>query len=428
MFRTFRFTALTRVALILPFAPFLLRASDWPQWRGPERNGISSETGLLQEWPKAGPKMLWEIKDLGSGYAAPAVQGERLYALGSEGLDDEFVQARSVQDGRRLWRTHLGNVGQPDQQPNFPTARSTPTVDGDLLYALGSDGDLACLETATGGARWRKNLQKDLGGTPGNWAYAESPLIDGDVLVCTPGGSNATVLALNKKTGDVIWKAAVPGGDAAAYTSAIVVEVGGIKQYVQMLGKGLVGVEAKTGKILWRYARTVSRYGATIPSPIARGPFVYSAGSGSGGGLIKLDAKDGTVVPTQVYFSPKLPTAIGGAVLVGDYLYGTGSQSLLCVEFLTGNVKWENRALGPASICYADHRLYLHGENGEVALAEATPDGYREKGHFSPPEQPVRKNDLERAWAYPVVADGRVYVRDHQMLWCYDVRGGTGER
>ena len=417
-----------RIALCLSLASTLLPAADWPQWRGPHRDGVSAETGLLKEWPPGGPKLRWQIKESGSGYSTPAVVGDRLYVLGNMGLDDEFAQALSVQEGKREWRTRLGKVGNPNQKPKFPAARSTPTVDGELLYAFGSDGDLACLETATGKVRWQKNVRTEFGGKPGTWAYSESPLVDGDVLVCTPGGSEATLLALNKKTGPLLWKAHVPGGDEAAYASAIIVEAAGLKQYVQMLQKGLVGVDAKTGKFLWRYDKVISRYGANIPTPIARDGKIFCAGAGTGGALIKLNAKEGAVEPEQVYFSPKLPTAIGGAVLVGDYLYGTGGQGMLCVEFNTGNIKWEDRALGAASLCLADGRLYLHSEKGEVALVEPTPDGYHEKGRFVPSDQPNHSDPMEKSWAYPVVANGLLYIRDHNLLWCYEVQAKPDRR
>src|ERR1043166_3417384 len=419
-----RLTSIIFSVLGLLLASAHVFGADWPQWRGPNRDGISKETGLLKTWPKEGPKLRWEVKDIGSGYSTPAVVGDRLYLMGNEGLEKEFVQALAVKDGQRVWRTPLGKVGNPEQQPTFPAARSTPTVDGQVLYALGSDGDLACIEIAAGKVHWQKNLRKDFAGKPGTWAYWESPLVDGDAVVCTPGGSEATLVALNKKTGDVIWKSAVPGGDDAAYASAIVVQAAGVKQYVQMLKKGLVGVEAKSGKFLWRYDKTVSRYGANIPTPVVRDGHIYCAGAGTGGGLIKLKAQDGGVQAEQVYVSPKVPTAIGGAVLLGNFLYGTGGQSLVCSEWDTGKIKWEERALAPASICFADGRLYLHGENGEAALVEPSPDGYQEKGRFAPPHQPERSQAMEKAWVYPVVANGQLYIRDHNMLWCYDVKAG----
>jgi outer membrane protein assembly factor BamB len=293
-----------------------------------------------------------------------------------------------------------------------------------VLYALGSDGDLACVETSSGKIRWEKNLRKEFGGKPGDWAYSESPLIDVNTLVCTPGGSEATLVALNKSTGEIIWKCPVPGGDDAAYTSAIVVDAAGSKQYVQVLKKGIVGVEAKTGKFLWRYDKTASRYGANIPSPVADQGYIYSAGAGTGGALIQLKSDQGSVQPDQVYFSPKLPTAIGGAVKLGDVLYGTTGEALVCFGFRNGDIKWQDRALGAASLCYADGRLYLHGENGQVALVEPSADSYHEKGRFAPPDQPKRLNDMEKAWAYPVVAEGKLFLRDQGLLWCYDVQAG----
>ncbi len=321
-------------------------AADWPQWRGPQRNGVSEETGLLKQWPTEYPKLVWQVKKIGSGYSTPAVVGERIYLLSNEGLENEFVQALGAVDGGKVWSTRIGKVGNPDQRPNYPAARSTPTVDGGSLYALGSDGDLACLETGTGKIVWQKSLRKDFAGKPGTWAYSESPLIDGDVLVCTPGGNTATLVALNKTTGDVLWKCALPSGGEAAYASAIVVEAGGIKQYVQILAKELVGVEAKTGKLLWHYDRTAKGSPAVIPTPVAAKGSVYSAGARTGGGLVKLTAQDDSVHAEPLYFSQKLPTAIGGTVIVGDFLYGTTAQALLCVEFATGNVKWADKSIG----------------------------------------------------------------------------------
>jgi outer membrane protein assembly factor BamB len=397
-------------------------AADWPQWRGPERDGVSKETGLLKEWPKDGPKLLWQVTDIDYGYSTPAVAGDRLYLLSNKGKDDEFVLALGVKDGQRVWSRRLGKVG-PNQGPQYPGARSTPTVEGERLYALGSDGDLACLDTAKGEVRWKKSLRSDFGGQPGLWAYSESPLIDGEALVCTPGGKEATLVALNKNNGEVLWKCAVPGGDQAAYSSVIVVEADGVKQYVQLLAKGLVGVDAKTGKFLWRYDKTAKGSPAVIPTPVAHAGYVYSSAARVGGGLVKLKAKDGAVEAEPVYFKASLPSSIGGAVRIGDYLYGTTMRGLQCVEFTTGNEKWQDKCVGAGAICSADGLLYIHGENGMVALVEATPEAYREKGRFSPPGQPKHTLQMEQAWAYPVVANGRLYLRDLGVLWCYDIKG-----
>jgi outer membrane protein assembly factor BamB len=338
--------------------------------------------------------------------------------MANKGMDDEFVKALETKDGKEAWSTRVGKVG-PNRGQNYPGARSTPTVDGESLYALGSDGDLACLETATGKVRWTKNLRTAFDGQTGNWAYAESPLIDGDVLVCTPGGAKATLVALNKKTGDEIWRCPVPGGEQAAYASVIVVEASGVKQYVQLLQRGVVGVDAKTGNFLWRYDAIAQGSPANIPTPVAHKGYVYSS-TGKAGGLVKLKAEQGKVIAEQVYLTKELPTAIGGSVLLGDHLYGTTSRGLVCAEFTTGKVKWQDKAVGAGSLCYADGGLYMHSEGtGAVALVEATPEAYREKGRFTPPGQPERKG---KAWAYPVVANGRLYVRDWGVLWCYDVK------
>jgi outer membrane protein assembly factor BamB len=404
-------------------------AADWPQWRGPDRNGISKETGLLAMWPKDGPRLVWQIKDIGYGYTTPAVVGPRLYLVSSKGNDNEFVQAREVKDGAEVWTRKLGKVGNLNQKPPYPGARSTPTVDGDVLFVLGSDGDLACVEIANGKVRWHKNLRTDFDGKPGTWAYSESPLIDGDVLVCTPGGKDATLVALDKKTGSVIWKSAVPGGDAAGYASVTISHAAGRKQYVQFLAKGVVGVDAKTGAFLWRYDKTAKNSPANIPTPVVHADFVYSGTGLGGGGLVRLKAEGGGIIAEPVYYERDVPTSIGGAIVLGEYLYGTNGQGLLCAELATGKQQWQDMCVGAASLCYAEGRLYVHGENGDVALVEASPKAYRELGRFTPPDQPKHlRGTGEKAWSYPVVANGRLYIHDVGTLWCYDVKDSKGSK
>jgi outer membrane protein assembly factor BamB len=422
---------LTSVAICLCFsaisvtksANITASTSDWPQWRGPQRNGISQEKGLLKQWPAEGPKLLWQVNDIGDGYSTPAIVGTRIYLMSNRGMENEFVQALSTQDGKPVWTTRIGNVGNP-QDFLYAKARSTPTVDGEFIYALGSDGDLACLETRSGKIKWQKSLRKEFGGKPGTWAYSESPLVDGDVVVVTPGGAEATMLALNKRTGAVIWKSAIPGGEHAGYASAIVVQASGRKQYVQFLSKGIVGVDAKTGQFLWRYAEVVKGM-AQMVTPVARDGYVYGGAQGVGGGLVRLKSDGGGVAAEQVYFERGLPSSIGGSVLVGEYLYGTSGAGLVAVEFATGKIKWQAECIGRGSVAYADGFLYVHGENGEVALVEATAEAYREKGRFTPSAQPKR-NRLgpmpEKAWTYPAIANGRLYIRDIGTLWAYDIK------
>ena len=405
--------------LTLALSSFSL-AADWPQWRGPERTGISQEMGLLKEWPEGGPKLLWQVKEIGDGYSTPAVVGDRLYLISNKGMDNEYVHCLSAADGKELWTTTIGKVGANDG-PQYPGSRSTPTIDDHRLYALGSNGDLACLEAASGKILWKKNVKEEFGGQFGKWAYSESPLVDGEAVVVTPGGADATLLKLNKATGEVVWKSAVPGGDKAAYSSIIVVETGGVKQYVQFLEKGLVGVDAQSGKLLWRYDKTAQGSPANIPTPVAKDAYVYSATNRGGAGLVQLKGGTNAFDAEQVYASSQLPSAIGGAVLVDGYLYGTKSENLICADFLTGEVKWQNRSINAASVCVADGRLYLHGENGDVALVEVSPTSYRELGKFTPPDIQPRGKVNSKAWAYPVVAGGKLYIRDLGCVWCYDV-------
>ena len=425
-------TAIAALCLCLQYAPVASYAdigastSDWPQWRGPQRDGISQESGLLKRWPAEGPKLLWQVNGIGDGFSTPSVVGTRIYLMSNRGMENEFVQALSVEDGKPIWTTRVGAVGNPDQNPPYPKARSTPTVDGDFIYALGSDGDLAGLEARSGKILWQKGLRKEFGGQPHEWAYAESPLVDGSAVVVTPGGAQATIVALNKKTGAVIWKSAVPGADPAGYASAIVVQGGGRKQYVQFLSKGIVGVDAKTGEFLWRYKEVV-KGAAQAFTPVARGAYVYGGALSIGGGLVRLKPDGGGVTAEQVYFERGLPNGFGGAVLVGAYLYGTelAGRSLVAVEFTTGKIKWKAENTAMSSVAYADGHLYLHVENGDCALVEATPEGYREKGRFTPPNQPKKKRAgqlVEAAFAYPVIANGRLYIRDLGTLWAYDIK------
>lgn len=412
------------IVVILFCTASLSVAADWPQWLGPSRDSISKETGLLEQWPKEGPKLLWQVDGVGDGYGAPAVAGGRVYLVSNQGLADETLRAMSVEDGKTIWTLRMGKVGNPDQAPAYPAARSTPTVDGALVYAFSSDGDLVCAEAATGKVRWKKSTRQEFGGEPGKWAYSESPLLDGDTLVVTPGGNQATLLALSKKTGKPIWKSAVPGGEAAGYSSAIIVNGGGRKQYVQFLSKGVVGVDAKTGAMLWRYDQT-SKGPANIPTPVGSDGYVYStARSMTAGGLVRLSAKpDGGVAAEQVYFERGLPSAIGGSVRVGEFLYGTTGEGLVAAEFLTGKIRWTNASVGAGAVLFAGGHLYVYGEDGEAALVEATPEAYREKGRFTPPGKPAHpRGAREKSWAYPVLANGRLYLRDLGRLWCYDVR------
>jgi outer membrane protein assembly factor BamB len=411
------------VTLALVGTPAAARAQlkagpdDWPAWRGADRSGVSAETGLLKEWPADGPKLLWKTTKLGGGYSTPSVVGGRVYLMGSTG-SDEFAIALDAKDGSQIWSTKIGAVGKPNQRPSYPGTRSTPTVDGDRIYVESSDGDLVCLDK-DGKEVWHKHLVKDFGGNSGNWAYAESPLIDGDLLICTPGGSKATLAALNKKTGEVVWKSEVPGGDPAAFSSVVAADASGGKEYIQFLGKGVVGVAAKDGKFLWRYDKTSGTTNCSTPI-FFDGCVFNSAASMRGGGsaLLKLSADGDKVSATEVYFNKDLANHHGGVVRIGDSLYGTNNNGLVCVDFKSGDTKWKERSVGKGSIAAAEGLLYVRGEkDGEVALVEASPSGYKEKGRLKQPDRSKKS-----AWPHPVIAGGCLFLRDDDALFCYDIK------
>lgn len=412
--------SLPRLVAIVAAVAWTAAAADWPQFRGPQRTAISEETGLLRSWPAGGPKMLWRADDLGHGYGSIAVVGDRAYIVANRGMGSEYVTALSVADGSRIWSTVMGPVGKPDQEPPYASARSTPTVVGDVLYALSSNGDLVSIQTVTGEILWRKSLLEDFGGKSGRWAYAESPLVDGDILIVTPGGAEATIVALNRRTGETIWKSAVPGGEPAAFASAIPTLAANRKQYVQFLDQGIVGVDAKTGEFLWRFNGTASGP-ANPPTPIVNGDYVYSSNARRfGGALVRIS--DGGTKAEQVYFSRTSPNTMGGQVLLDGVLYGTNQDGLTATEFSSGKVLWQSEG-GPGSVQYVDGHLYVHWESSEVSLVEATPEAYREKGRFTPPNPPSATNGQPKlTWTYPVAANGRLYIRDLGTLWCYDVR------
>ncbi len=404
--------------LLLLACPFLLsiRADDWPGWRGPDRTGVSTEKGLLSTWPKEGPKLLWSITGLGSGYASPAVVGGRIFVMGSKD-GDEYVRALSVKDGKPIWAVKIGKVGE-NTGPNYPGPRATPSIQGGRLWTLGSDGDLVCLQTEDGKLVWRKHLQRDFKGVRSTWAYCESPLIDGDLLICTPGGPDATMLALARDTGKLVWKTAKEYANAAGYASAIVAHAGKRKIYVQFIVSGVIGVDARTGTLLFWYRRNVGNVSANTPIYHDGHVFATAGGLGSAGGdaLLKLVESASGVVAKEVYLRRNLMTFHGGVVRVGDHLYGTGNGGLACLEFRTGKVKWRHRSIGQGSLLAAQGRLYLRGTQGQMALVEASPEGYREKGRFSQP-----RRTRFATFAHPVVANGRLYLRDDDLLFCYDI-------
>jgi outer membrane protein assembly factor BamB len=390
--------------LVMPLA-----AADWPQWRGPQRDGISRETGLLNAWPQGGPRQAWKTEGLGHGYAGLAISQGLLFTQAQRG-DHQFVLALDVLTGRKLWETPSGPAF-PQDRGDGP--RGTPTVDGEWVYALAGEGTLAALNAKTGAVLWKMNVVEKFGGRVPYWGFSESPLVDGNNLIITPGGPGAAVVALEKRTGNLVWKSQ---SDPAGYSSAISAEVGGVRQIIVFTGDGVVGLRANDGSLLWKYDK-VSNRTANIATPIFRDGFVFvSSAYGTGCALLKLTAEAGTVKASEVYFSKEMQNHYSTSVLVEGSVYGFSNAILTAINMQTGQVEWRDRSVGKGSLTYADGNLYLLGEDGVVGLAEANPAGYKEKSRFDIPrgEHPT--------WTPPVISAGKLYLREQDNLYCYDIK------
>jgi outer membrane protein assembly factor BamB len=409
--------ALSAASLLFAADAFVPKAYDWPQWQGADRSAVSKETGLLSEWPTEGPKLLWSVKTLGGGYSTPSIAAGRIFGMGAR-ENDEGVWALSDVDGKELWWTRIASKGKGGY-PEGP--RCTPTVDGDVLYALGMSGDLVCLKVATGEMVWQKNLQsKEFEGRVGGWKYSESPLVDGDRLLVTPGGAKATIVCLNKKTGEQIWASKVPSGkdgsNEAAYSSLVKADVQGQKEYIQFLSGNVVGISGDDGKVLWRYKPDFP--GIVCMTPIYFDSQVYAAGEyGKGGGAVRLAREGDAVKTTEAYFKREFQNHHGGLVLINGYLYGEGAGNLVCIEFKTGKEMWRSKEAGKGSIAAADGKLYYRNERGPIFLVDANPDKYVQRGTFKQPQR-----SPNNAWPHPVIANGKLYIRDQDLLLVYDVK------
>jgi len=407
-------------------------SGPWPQFRGPERNGVSRETGLVKQWPEGGPSLAWKGAGIGQGMGGLAITGGRIYTSGDR---DGFAWlfALNEADGKLAWETKIGRGGQLGNvfRPSGP--RGTPTVDGDRLFILSQHGDLVCF-TTEGKEVWRKDFIKDFGGINPVWGFSESVLVDGDKLICTPGGADSVIMALDKKTGNPIWKCAVAEGptgnrgflgtSGAAYASIISIDFEGQRQYIQLTATTLVGVAAADGKLLWRWDKPSNTHRINCFTPIYHDGMVYaSTAYDAGGGAAKLSKNaDGSINVAEVHFNTRIKQQHGGMVLVDGYLYGILESGLLnCIDFKSGEVKWQQRQAGKGSVTYADGRLYWRSEGaGTIHLVDANPKEYILRGTF---EQPDRTG--EQAWTHPVVANGRLYIRDQNTLFAYNVKAGN---
>lgn len=408
------------LALCLMHVASLHAETNWTQWRGPERDGKARDERLMKEWPEQGPKLLWRSEGLGSGYSSLAIADGRIFTLGSAN-GEESLKAVSQKDGHALWNLTFGKGDH---------SNGSPSIDGDRVYAIGLQGDLVCAEAATGKKFWQTSFSEAFGGKMmSGWGYSESPLIDGERLICTPGAKDAMIVALDKRTGSEIWRAAMPdlgdkGGDGAGYSSIVISNAGGVKQYVQLTGRGVISVRASDGKFLWNYNRVANDV-ANIPTPIVSDDLVFcSTGYGTGAALLRIIPDGDGAKVEEVYFldAKTFQNHHGGMIRVGDFIYAGHQHNSgfpICLRMSTGEVVWggdqRGAGQGSAAIVFADNQLIFRYEDGTVALIEATSDEYRLKSKFMPVFQEGT------SWAHPVIVDGRMYLREQDQLMCYEI-------
>jgi outer membrane protein assembly factor BamB len=402
--------AIGTVAILNAQAP-APAGNDWPQWRGPERTGISKETGLLRQWPANGPAVVWSASQLGAGYGSLSVAGDRIFVQGMRN-NQSVVTALNRADGKAVWARPLGPALDNDQGPG---PRGTPTVDGDRLYVLTENGELACLRVSDGTVVWQRNILNAFGGQNIPWLISESPLVDGDRVIVTPGGRGAGMVALEKMTGKTMW-VSKELSDEAGYASPIVADIGGVRTYMTLTSQAGIGVRASDGKLMWRH-QPVANNTANITTPVYQDNKVfYSSDYGTGGALLGLRAEGGEVRAQEIYFTREMQNHHGGIVLVNGYLYGYNNSILTCLEFATGKMMWRHRSVGKGAVSYADGHLYILSEDNVVGLVEASPMAYREKGRFQISDQ------RWPSWAHPVISGGRLYLRNQGILGAYDIR------
>ena len=387
------------------FAP-----DDWPQWRGRNRDGIGVEKGLLKSWPKSGPPRAWHATGAGEGYSSFSVSGGKLYTLGARG-GTEYVMAFDEATGKKLWEVANGRRFGNDRGDG---PRGTPTISGSQLYAYGASGDLSALDAATGKVIWKVNVLEKFGGSNITWGLSESPLVWQDRVIVNAGGRGASIVALNRKDGSVLWQT---GNDEAGYSSAIIHTVEGVPQAIVFTASRGMAVDARDGRRLWAYEK-VSNQTANIATPIARGNKVFlSSDYGTGAALLELSSPGaGAINAREVYFTREMRNHHASSVLIGDHLYGFSGNILTAMQFDNGQVAWRDRSVGKGSVIFADERLYLYSEGGVVGLAEANPTGYREHGRFQ-----LQTGSLP-TWTHPVVANGKLFLRDQDSIYAYDVR------
>ena len=384
--------------------------AEWSQWRGANRDGISAEAGLLQDWPKSGPPLAWRANGAGNGYSSFSASNGRLYTLGARG-SNEYVIAFDRATGKKVWEYLNGRRYENDRGDG---PRSTPTVEGDRLYVLGGSGDLTCLETVTGKKIWSINIVSKFGGVNPYWGYSESPLIVGDRILVNAGGRRASIVAIAKADGSTLWQ---QHSDGAGYSSPMLMKTGSLNQVIFFTESHTLAVDPRDGRLLWSYAKA-NNGTANIATPVVRGTRVFvSSDYGTGAALLDVRAAGNLATANEVYFTRDMRNHHASSVLVGDHLYGFSSSILTALKFDTGQIAWRDRSVGKGSLIYADNRLYLYSEDGVVGLAEANPAAYREHGRFS-----IGQQGGLPTWSHPIISGGLLIIRDQENVYAYDVK------
>jgi outer membrane protein assembly factor BamB len=401
--------ALALVTVLNGFSSITAQTADWFQWRGPNRDGHSAETGLLKEWPANGPPQVWRTTGAGTGFSSFSASNGRLFTLGARG-NGEYVIAFDAATGKRLWE--IAN-GQRFRNEMGDGPRSTPTIEGDRVYAFGGTGELACLEAATGKKLWSVNVVQQFGGNTPYWGYSESPLIVGDRIILNAGGRRASIVAISKVDGKTLWQ---NHNDEAGYSSPMLLRTGSLQQVVFFTGQRALAVDPRDGRLLWTYTRA-SNNTANIATPIVRGNRVFfSSDYGTGAALVDVKAAGNIASAEEVYFTRDMRNHHASSVVVGDHIYGFSSSILTALRFDTGQVAWRDRSVGKGSLIYADERLYLYSEQGTVGLADASPAGYRERGRFS------LQTTGPPTWSHPIITNGKLIIRDQDNVYAYDIK------
>jgi outer membrane protein assembly factor BamB len=402
------------VGLILTSASYAA-AQDafWPQFHGPNRDNHSAETGLLKKWPAGGPELLWTAKGLGQGYSSVSMAAGRIYTAGNIGKDT-VITALNM-DGEVLWQVKNGKAWTRDH----PGTRGTPTIDGDRLYHQSPIGSLICLNAETGKKLWQLNTLEKFGSRTSTWALGESVLIDGDNLICCPGGPQTCIAALNKMTGSVVWTAPSTN-DLAGYGSAILIECRGLRVVATLTAKAFIGVNADTGELLWR-VKHESFMDENISVPIYRDGQVFISTRRGGSVKWKLNVEGGRASLQELWRSHELDNHHGGVILFNADLYGTSTSHnrnlWVCLDWETGRTKHTEKGVGKGSLTCADGMLYTLGERSVMALVRPGASAYETVSSFKIPEA-----GKGNSWAHPVVCCGRLYIRHDNFLYAYSIR------